>query len=147
MASDNSEYNDLPAVLEALHAGAIVGNRNAAKKVAQKATDHCPVDTGFLRATVYRSAQDATNYPQAVSQAEARGTGRAVLPEVDRPEDELTSIVAYAASYAIFLHDGTRHIAARPWLADAAHSVDVGEEMAKALNAAIRAAARHSSEG
>lgn len=148
MARDQ-DWNDIPAVLAALHAGAIVGNRNAAKKVAQKATDNCPLDTGFLRATVYRSASDATNYPQAVSQAEARGTGRAVLPETERPADELTSIVAYAASYAYWVHEGTRHMAGRPWLAEAAARADVAEEMAHALNAAIKAAAKHSggSEG
>lgn len=146
MASDNGSYNDIGAVIAALHAGAIVGNRNAAKKVAQKATDNCPVKSGFTRATVYRSAHDASNYQQAVSQAKPLGEKREVLPEIDRPEDDLTSIVAYAAASAIYVHDGTAHIAPNPWLAEGVADVDVGEEMAEAINAAIKRAARHSGE-
>lgn len=135
------DWNHIPRVIAALHNGAVVGVRTAAQKIERVADDTVPVDTGFLRATSYVASSDASSYFQATGAAQRIDEFRALLPEVPLPAEEAAAVVAYAASYALFVHDGTRHMPARPWLKEAADSVDVGREIAGALRAAIVAAA------
>lgn len=64
-------------------------------QVSNLSAVNCPVDTGYLRST------------------------REVI--IDPAAGKVT--VAYRANYAIFVHDGTRYMPARPFLADAMRQV------------------------
>lgn len=141
MASEVVLFDHFPQVLAALHAGAVVGVRNAAKKVLAGATEHCPVDTGCMQASGYIVASDLSTYWQATAKAEGINPHAHLLDEVDHPEDDREAIVAYAANYAVFVHDGTAHLQGRPWLAEELASVNVVEEMGGALRVAIDRAA------
>lgn len=109
----------IPVIIEALREGAKVAVRQVAKEITDEANNSAPFDTGVLAASGYYVASDVSTYGQAVASA----TGidqRDMLDEITPPESPTEAIIGYAASYAIFVHDGSRNVAGRPWLAQAA---------------------------
>lgn len=133
------EFNKFPDIIKALQAGAKVAVRTVAKEVTQEAAQTCPYDTGFLAGSHYYVTSDASTYGQGVRRA-TRQADRDVLPEVSAPESESEAIVAVAASYALPVHDGTKRMAGRPWLAQAANGSrdKVLKATGDALTAAIK---------
>lgn len=67
-----------------------------AVQVETAAKTRCPVDTGRLRSSVTWRLE---------------------------PTDPLTAIVGTNVQYAIFVHEGTRHMSGRPFLTDALRAV------------------------
>lgn len=114
------DFDHFPQLIQALHEGAKVGVRVVAKVVRDEASQTCPYDTGFLAASHYYVASDVSTYNQAVNKAD-RQAERDVLSEVPLPERQTEAVVAVAAPYGIYVHEGTRHVSGRPWLAQAAN--------------------------
>lgn len=136
--------SQIPAVIKAIHSGAVVGVRQVAAELRQKATDDVPVDIGFLRASIYQVTSDASTYWQATSQAQKIDEFRTLLAEVEIPQSDLEVIVAYAASYALFVHDGTSRMSGRPWLQAALEAMrgKAPDTIAAVIAKAIAAAAK-----
>ena len=89
--------------------------RKAAFDIEQDAKMRAPVDTGFLRNSLYVVTRGQSTY-------DASGDGP-MLPEVERPPDELTAYVAPGAEYAIYVEMGTSTNYAQPFLTPAAEFV------------------------
>lgn len=73
--------------------------QNTGRRVQNEARKRCPVDTGRLRQSIH-----ATTY----------ATGGHVVSRVSSPE-----------RYAIYVHEGTRYMRARPFLAEALEAVSL----------------------
>lgn len=131
-----------PQIIEALQEAAKVAVRQVAQGITQEANSAAPHRTGALAASGYYVASDISTYGQAVAGAQSANDAAKMLPEVEHPESETEATVAYAAEYALFLHDGTRHIAARPWLAQTAEGASgkVADTVAQVIGAAIERA-------
>ena len=134
-------FDRFPAIIEALREGGKVAVRQVAQEITAEANASAPYDTGVLAASGYYVASDVSTYGQAVATA----TGiddRNMLAEVEPPADPRVALIAYAASNAIFFHDGARGRAARPWLAQTAEGARgrVVAKMASILQKAIERA-------
>lgn len=67
-----------------------------ARRVEARARELAPVDTGLLRASIHIEG-----------------------PFLDTAVDAIEFYVVASTSYAVFVHDGTIYVAARPFLEDA----------------------------
>lgn len=114
------DINHFPQIIQALQEGAKVAVRQVAQQVSRDANGSAPYDTGALAASGYWVASDFSNYGQAVSASSSANDAVEHLPEVDHPMSETAATIAYAVTYAVYVHDGARSMAARPWLAQAA---------------------------
>lgn len=135
------DFNDLPQLLEAIHAGTVVGIRQATREVSSDAAGWAPVDTGFLKASNYYVTSDNSTYGNSVGRAQSIDAFRKVLPEIDPPGDDTTGIAAVAASYAAPVEYGTSKAGAQPFMHPAAEAMrgKLPGIMAKAIAAAIKA--------
>ena len=131
--------NHFPAIIAALEEAAKVAVRQVAQDVTRDASSTSPYDTGALAASHYYVASDVSTYGQAVGAAEGANGEAKMLPEVDHPDSETEATVAVAASYGVYVHDGARGRAARPWLAQAAEGArgKVVDTVAKVISDAI----------
>lgn len=109
----SGDYNHIPDLLTAIHEGAKKAVAKAALDCEAKAKQNAPVDTGYMRNSVYAVTPLSSDYH----------SGDKSLPEVDKPADDLTAIVAVGASYSDFVEHGTRFMPAQPFLTPAADSV------------------------
>ncbi len=141
MATSGS-FNKVPQAIQAIHNGTVVAVRRASQQVADTYAQTAAIDTGYLRLSAYTSFSDASTYNQAVGRAKGRAN-REPLPEVERPGDDLTGIVAVAAQYALPVETGTSRMAAQPALTPAAETMRgqlrgiIAEEINKAIKAAL----------
>ena len=102
--------------------------RRTAFAVEREAKVNAPVDTGFLRNSIYTVTDRGNGYDRALASAtrlgakrhagERRSTEGLMLDEVDTPGD-LTAIVAVGAEYGIHVEYGTDRAAAQPYLSPA----------------------------
>lgn len=131
-----------PQIIEALEEAAKVAIRQVARDLTHEANDAAPYATGALAASGYYVASDISTYGQAVAAAEGANAEARMLPEVDHPDSETEAIIAYAASHAAYVHDGTRHMGARPWLAQTAAGAQdrVMDTVAKVISDALAGA-------
>lgn len=74
------------------------------------AASNAPVDTGFLKNSIYTVTSKSSNYS---------GGDERMLGEVDQPDDDLTAYVGVGANYGIFLEYGTIHQPSQPYLTPA----------------------------
>ncbi len=93
--------------------------RRTAFKVEGYAKVGAPVDTGFLRNSIYTVTHDSSGYTRASNDAHAQNADAVMLPEVETPRDALTAIVAVGAEYGAYVNYGTAHQAAQPYLDEA----------------------------
>lgn len=138
MATDG-DINHFPQIIQALEEAAKVAVRQVAQELTQDASSTAPYATGALAASHYYVASDVSTYAQAVGAAEGANDAAEMLPEVDHPDSETEATIAVAASYGVYVHDGTRHMGARPWLAQAAEGArgKVADTVAKVISDAI----------
>ncbi len=111
------DFNNFPRTATQLH--------NAMKKVVKKvafdvqkdAQTLSPVDTGFLRASIYTQTATSSNYGQGkVSHPNvAKAVYQTLLPEIEPPEDSYTAHVAVGAEYGIYVEFGTVHGPSQPY--------------------------------
>ena len=114
-------FNLLPEVQAALHEAASKVVRKAAFDLEFLAKQKAPVDTGYLRNSIYTVTNDSSDYGQHVSGAAK--PGQTLLPEVDKPTDDLTAYVAVGANYGAFVEYGTSRMNAQPYLTPAADAI------------------------
>ena len=93
--------------------------RRTAFKVEEYAKVGAPVDTGFLRNSIYTVTHDSSGYTRASNDAHAQNADAVMLPEVEAPSDALTAIVAVGAEYGAHVNYGTARAAAQPYLDEA----------------------------
>lgn len=138
------DFNHLPDLTKAIHAGTVLAIRLATNKVSKDAAGWAPVDTGFLKASNYWVASDTSNYGQAVGKAQSIDAFRPVLPEVDHPDDDATGIAAVAASYGEYIEYGTSKMGAQPFMHPAAEAMRgklpsiIAEEIRNAIKAVVK---------
>lgn len=120
--------NRFPQMAQALHEAVAQAVRKVALDVEAAAKQGAPVDTGFLKNSVYSVTADSSDYS---------ADGVDALPQVDAPPDDQTAYVAVGASYGIYAELGTSRMAAQPFMAPAAASVEQG--MAQGIAALIAA--------
>ena len=117
--SDNSNRfqaiaNAFPEVL-----GQVV--RKTALDIQANAQSLAPVDTGFLRNSIYTVTSKDSTYGQVEQPA---GKDAYLLPQTEAPPDDQTAYVAVGANYGIYLEYGTRYMAPRPYMTPA---IEAGE--------------------
>ena len=76
-----------------------------------------PVDTGFLKNSIYVVTNDKSTYDAASAPSK---TSQELLPEVERPSTSTEAVVAVGANYGVYVEYGTVHQPAHPYLGPAA---------------------------
>jgi hypothetical protein len=133
MASSFNHFNQIADALPQVLSQVV---RKTAFDVQAGAVRRAPVDTGFLRASIYVKTFNESTYGQGSIKAKritrkARRKAAAslsgltssfstpygyyLLPEVEAPDNEQTAYVAVGAEYGIYLEFGTRYMPARPY--------------------------------
>jgi len=101
--------------------------RVTALKIEAKAKRSAPVDTGFLRQSIYTTTEGGSDFAGASAAAKKRGAKRnkagsssaaTLFPPVPAPMHN-QAVIAVGATYGIFLEFGTSRMAARPFLTPA----------------------------
>lgn len=100
----------------------IVGQlvRKAAFDIQAWAAAAAPVDTGFLKSSIYVVTKDSSTYGQGVTNPPE---GAEMLDEVSAPGSPTEAIVAVGASYGVYVEFGTVFMNAQPYLTPAAEAV------------------------
>lgn len=131
-------FNHFPQIAEAFKPAIQQVVKKAAFDVQAAAQSNAPVDTGFLRNSIYVKTSDSSTYGQG---AGSPPKDSYLLPEGEVPDDT-TAYIAVGANYGIYPELGTRFMPAQPYLAPAVEQVRPKfEAAASALESAIREAA------
>jgi HK97 gp10 family phage protein len=85
--------------------------RKVAFDIEANAAADAPVDTGFLKSSIYTVTSKSSDYGNAGSPP----GDSSLLQEVEAPGDDLTAYVAVGANYGIYVEYGTRYMAAQPY--------------------------------
>ena len=94
--------------------------RKAALDIEREAKIRAPVDTGFMRNSIYAVTHMSSDYGTGT---DTPPSGASLLPELPKPKDRLTALVAVGASYGAYVEMGTSRMAAQPYLIPAADVV------------------------
>lgn len=140
MSSEYVLYNRFPELTAALKKAVSQVVRKAALDLEAEAKTRAPVDTGFLRNSIYSVTHEGSDYGQDASDP----TGDSyLLDEVEKPKDETTAYVAVGANYGVFQELGTSKMAAQPYLIPAADAIRPAFVAAMAkIEEAMKVAAR-----
>lgn len=137
MAEYFNHFAEISVTLERAVSAAV---RKVAFDIQANAASYAPVDTGFLRASIYTVTSTRSTYGQGRPSKHggkfnaAKMMNQEQLPEVAAPDDNMTAYVAVGASYGIYVEEGTRDMPAQPYFYPA---VDVGQATLDAALAAI----------
>lgn len=101
-------FDKIPEIIAAFHAACAEICKESAEDMARSYTESAPVDTGFLRSSVYVKTQKSSTYGQGL-----KGDGP-MLPEVEKPDNDVEADCAVAAQYGCYQEFGTRFMAAQP---------------------------------
>ena len=115
-----SGWNLLPEVPGALNTAISRAVKKAAFDIQARAQANAPVDTGFLKASIYTVTHDGSTYPAGL---EPSKQDSALLDQVEAPPNDRTAYVAVGASYGIYVEMGTTRAPAQPYLLPAAEAV------------------------
>lgn len=116
----SADFNKFGAIADALPGVLSQIVRKAAFDVQAQAQVNAPVDTGFLKNSIYTVTSESSSYSSVSSPTKKDSS---VLPEVEKPEDDQTAYVAVGANYGLFVEVGTRHTPAHPYLSPAVETV------------------------
>ena len=109
------EFNHFADIAAKLHQASAVVVKKIAFDLQARAQSLAPVDTGFLRSSIYTVTSDGSTYGQA-----SGGTKEStLLPQVSGPSDDQSAFVGVGASYGIYVEMGTRRMPARPYFTPA----------------------------
>lgn len=108
-------YNILPEVAERMEQALSQIVRKTAFDLQAMAQTAAPVDTGFLKNSIYVVTDDKSTYSNNASPSKA---GQELLPEVERPEKN-HAVVAVGANYGAYVEYGTVHGPPQPYLTPA----------------------------
>jgi HK97 gp10 family phage protein len=106
------DFNHLDALAKALTPAVQKIVTKTAMDIQASAASSAPVDTGFLRNSIYNVTPGASTYGQGASPTHK---GSSLLPEVGPLEDNTSAYVAVGANYGVYLEYGTRHMPAQPY--------------------------------
>lgn len=115
-------FDKLPELRGQLRERASERVRKAAYDIEAGAKQRAPVDTGFLKSSIYTVTDQDSGFDQADTEAVRINPLLDLLPEVDQP-GPLQAIVAVGAEYGAFVELGTRDMPPRPYLSPAAEAV------------------------
>lgn len=104
-------FNHFPQISDQLDTVLDQVVRKTAFDVQAQAASRAPVDTGFLRNSVYTVTSAGSTYGQGGSPP----GDASLLPEVAGPSDKYSASVAVGASYGAFVNYGTRYMSAQPF--------------------------------
>ncbi len=122
-------YNHFPQAAQAFHEAISQVIRKTAFDIQGQANSTAPIDTGFLRNSIYVVTHDESTYGGATpSKPDAY-----LLPEIEKAEDDTTAYIAVGANYGIYLELGTRFMPPKPYLAPAVETVRPQFEKAMSL--------------
>jgi len=83
---------------------------DTAKHIAEEYQGTAPRQSGFMADSAYHTTSEESTYGQGGSPPK----GASLLPEVDKPENDLEAYASVAASYGAYVEFGTRHQGAQP---------------------------------
>ena len=106
-----ADFNHLSAIANAVPDAIKQVVVKTAMDIQAGAASSAPVDTGFLRNSIYTVTPDGSSYGQSGGPTHKDSY---LLPEVG-PAEETTAYVAVGANYGIYVEMGTRHMAAEPY--------------------------------
>lgn len=86
--------------------------RKTAFVIQSSAASSAPVDTGFLKNSIYVVTSDDSSYGSGGSSGKKDSY---LLPEVAKAENKYTAYVAVGANYGIYQEFGTRFMPAQPY--------------------------------
>lgn len=149
MAQSFNHFNQIADALPQVLSQVV---RKTAFDVQASAIRKAPVDTGFLRSSIYVRTSEESTYGQGsvkakritktarrkaaasksglISSFSSTPYGYYLLPEVGGPENEQTAYVAVGAEYGIYLEFGTRYMPAHPYFYPAVEHARAGFESA-----------------
>lgn len=131
-----SGFNNLPLVVTLLPKVANQLVRKGAFDVQAQAQANAPVQTGYLKNSIYTLTDHGeSTYDVAKTAAEATedAEGRAFLDQVEKPIAPVggaRAVVAVGANYGVFVEEGTSHATAQPYLQPAVDQVKPAYEAA-----------------
>lgn len=102
MAEDFNHFDELAEAFEDAIKQTV---KKCAFDIQANAAASAPVDTGFLRNSIYTVTSDSSTY---------KGGGKS-LPEVEKPDNDTTAYVAVGAAYGIYQELGTRFTTPHPF--------------------------------
>ena len=156
-------YNHFPQAAEAFHEALTQTVKKAAFDIQAHAAKNAPVETGFLRNSIYVTAAWGSTYAEDLERVTAPPSGLTksgkprklsakkqavkdkmqtdLLPEIAAdPYNDHEAWIGVGASYGIYLEMGTRHMAPKPYLAPAVESVrDTFETALERIEDAMKA--------
>jgi HK97 gp10 family phage protein len=97
--------------------------RKAAFDIQANAQVNAPVDTGFLRNSIYTVTDEGSSYGKG-------GAGGELLPEIEPVAVPTEAYVAVGANYGIFVEYGTVHTPSQPYLTPSVDKVRESFQMA-----------------
>lgn len=114
---DVTGLDDLANRLESELAKAVAASAFLIESHAKLAA---PVDTGALRASIYTSTWNGSQWSGAAASASALRSGVTILADIGKPSSNLEAIVAVGVHYAAHVEYGTFRQAGRFYLRNAA---------------------------
>ena len=111
-------YDLLPELAEKLETALDEVVKKAAFDIQALAQMKTPVDTGFLKNSIYVRTPDESTYDDA----QEPEPGQTLLPEVAAPHKH-EAVVAVGASYGVYVEFGSVHGPAQPYLTPAVAEV------------------------
>ena len=112
-------YDLLPEIVTQLDRAVDAAVRKAAFDIQRGAQQRAPVDTGFLKNSIYTVTENKSGYDQAYLKADSKNPEGEMLPEV-APAGKHEAYVAVGASYGVYVEFGSVHHSAQPYLTPAA---------------------------
>lgn len=113
-------YDILPELAEKLTKALDEAVRKAAFDIQAAAQAAAPVDTGFLKNSIYVETDNGQSTYGAIQEPQE---GQEVLPEIEPPTKH-QAFVAVAANYGVFVEFGSAHGPAQPYLTPAVALVE-----------------------
>lgn len=158
-------FNHFDKIANALEKSASQVVRKTAFDIQAKAASRAPVDTGFLRNSIYVTGTGFNTYGRAVQKAKPLKTKGVItrrrlqgyvkrvarqrqqeammLAELPPPPEPTSAYVAVGASYGVFSEFGTTRQAAKPYFFPAVEAARPGFDAAmNAIQAKLAEAAR-----
>jgi hypothetical protein len=103
-------FNHFDKVIDAIVPACSIAVTGTAKDIAATYKANAPRDTGFTADSAYITTSKESTYGQATPTR----PGAYLLPEVEKPADELTAYAAVGANSAIYPELGTTRQSAQP---------------------------------
>lgn len=110
-------FPEIAAALPKVVSGIV---RKAAFDLAAWAMATAPVDTGFLKSSIYVVTHESSTYGLGVTSPPKDAY---LLDEVPQPESPTEAIIAVGANYGVYQEFGTVHMGAQPYLTPAAEAI------------------------